>query len=65
MKKIKDTSVKVKTILTKVVTIIWVVAIATGGLVLLDIITLPSVLIKAISIGMLLTATVVLYKSIK
>lgn len=65
MKKIKDTSVKVKTILTKVVTIIWVVAIATGGLYFLDIVELPSVIVKALGTGMLLTATLVLYKSIK
>lgn len=65
MKKVKDTSKKVQQVITKIVTMIWVIAIATGGLVLLDIITLPSVVIKAISIGMLLTATLVFYKSIK
>lgn len=65
MKKIKDTSVKVQAILTKVITIIWVVAIATGGLYILDIVELPRLIIKALGIGMLTTATLVLYKSIK
>ena len=65
MKKIKETSAKVQNILTKVITIIWVVAIATGGLYILDIVELPGLIIKALGIGMLTTATLVLYKSIK
>lgn len=65
MKKIKDTSKKVQAILTKVVTMIWVIAIATGGLYILDIVELPSLIIKALGIGMLISATLVLYKSIK
>ena len=65
MKKVKDTSKQVYAILTKVVTIIWIVAIATGGLYVLDIVSLPGVVIKALGIGMLISATLVLYKSIK
>ena len=65
MKKIKDTSAKIKVIFTKVITLIWVIAIATGGLYTLDLIALPSVLVKAFGIGLLTTAVVTLYKSIK
>lgn len=65
MKKIKDTSIKVRAISTKVVTIIWIIAIAGGGLYTLDLIDLPSVLVKAFGIGLLLSATLVLFKSIK
>jgi hypothetical protein len=63
--KLKETTKKVQKVVVKVTTMLWVLSIGALGLAVLDIITLPSVIFRAYGIGLLITATVALYKSIK
>ena len=65
MNTIKTKSNQLKSAVCKVTNIVWIVAIVTIGLYVLDIVQLPSMVIRGFGIGLLLTATLKLYKSIK
>jgi len=65
MNTIKTKSNQLKSAVCKVTNIVWIIAIVTIGLYVLDIVQLPSIVIRGFGIGLLLTATLKLYKSIK
>jgi len=65
MNTIKTKSNQLKSAVCKLTNIVWIIAIVTIGLYVLDIVQLPSIVIRGFGIGLLLTATLKLYKSIK
>lgn len=65
MNTIKTKTNQLKLAVCKVTNIVWIIAIVTIGLLVLDIVQLPTMVIRAFGIGLLLTAAAKLYKSIK
>lgn len=65
MKKLQQTSHQLKLAVIRVTNLVWIILIATLGLYIMDIVSLPVYMLKAYGIGLLLTATHALYKSSK
>lgn len=65
MNTIKTKTNQLKLAVCRIINIVWILAIATIGLYVIDIISLPAMLVRSFGIGLLLTAILKLYKSIK
>lgn len=65
MKKLQHTSHQLKLAVTRVTNLVWIILIATLGLYIMDIVSLPVYMLKAYGIGLLLTAALSLYKNTK
>ena len=65
MKKLQHTSHQLKLAVIRIANLVWVILIATLGLYIMDIVSLPVYILQAYGIGLLLTASISLYKSSK